>query len=211
MGFEIRSLSRSDCREATAIRFGALDWGLLPLLGEGFYEELLKGTCDTKWGFGKVCEEKGGRIAGFIVAATDIGRYNQDILRRRTLPLILKGAWGLRKNYRRVGDLMGYLNYSGKVPMHGIPAEWLTMVVREQYRGMGLANLLTNALIDEYRRRGISEFRSTLESRNVTSCHLHERFGFTLLEQVELLGQTMSIYKYRVTEVPPVTRRASVG
>ncbi len=200
MNFEIRNLSQSDCKEVTSIRFGALDWGILPLLGEGFYEEILKGTCETKWGFGKVCVEENGGIAGFIVASTDIGRYYNDIFMRRGLYLMIKGGFGLIKNYRRLGDLMGYLNYSGKIPTHGIPAEWLTMVVNDKYRGMGLANLLTGALIDEYKKRGIAEFRSTLDSRNVKSCSLHEKFGFLLLEQVSLLGQIMNVYKYQIPD-----------
>jgi len=202
MDWGICSLRKEDCTDAAELRFEADEWGLLPLLGKGFFAEILRATCDSKWGFGMVCVNTERRIAALIVASLDIQKYYYDIIMRRGPMLAFKGLIELMRNPKLVYTLYGYFNYSGNVPQHGIPAEWLTLVVRKQYRGRRLGQMMTQALIQEYRKRGVKRFRSTVNSANIVSCHLHDISGFHLLETVSILGQSLNVYKYDIEYDP---------
>ena len=194
--FRFRSLKKTDCKEAAVMRFEAQEWGFLPSMGTSFLAELFKATCDSKWGFGIVCEDNKGRIAGFVYATTNLQNYYIDILLRRGTVLLF---WAFLRLLRQPGLALGllqYISYPGRVPYSHIKAEWLTMVIRREYRGKGIAKRITISLIDEYRRRGITQFKSTVPSNNRISCLIHDSFGFQLLGKFKLHGECINIYAY---------------
>jgi hypothetical protein len=114
---------KTDCKELAAIRFESGEWGLLPALGRDFYTEILLGTCDSKWVFGKVCLADGKDIAGFIVASTDINKYYKEIMIKRGIWLAFWVMVALLRKPSLFKELSGYLNYSGKIPQYNIPSE----------------------------------------------------------------------------------------
>jgi len=70
------------------------------------------------------------------------------------------------------------------------------MVIRREYRSKGIGKRITISLIDEYRRRGVTQFKSTVPSNNKISCLIHDSFGFQLLGKFKLHGECMNIYAY---------------
>ena len=195
-GFRFRPLKKTDCKEAAVMRFESQEWGFLPSMGTAFLAELFKATCDSKWGFGMVCEDPKGRIAGFVYATTHLQKYYIDILLRRGIVLLFRAFLRLLRQPRLVSGLLQYLSYPGRVPYNHIKAEWLTMVIRREYRGKGIGKKITTSLIDEYRRRGVTQFRSTVPSNNKISCLIHDSFGFQLLGKFKLHGECINIYAY---------------
>jgi len=193
--FRIRKLRKEDCQEAAQIRFEVQEMDFLPSLGIRFYTEWLKGTCESKWGFGLVCTDSEERIAGFICASVHLPKYYRDIIFRRGIFLAF---WSFLKVLRQPKLLLGlleYLDVSEKAACSRVNAELITYVVGKNYRGRGLGNKLITSLIDEFRRRGVKEFLSTVSSDNIISCLIHEKNGFKLLGTFELHGQK-NLYKY---------------
>ncbi len=195
-GFRFRQLKREDCREAAAIRLKTEEWGFLPALGEAFYGELLRATCESKFGFGIICEDQKKETAGFICAATHLQKYHLEIILRRGILLILRALPSLLRQPKLVSGLVQYIRYPQHVPCKYIKAEWLTMVIREEYRGKGIGRKITSSLIAEYRRRGVKQFKSTVRSNNRISCAIHKNFGFRFVEAFELHGVPMNLYVY---------------
>ena len=180
------------------MRLEAQEWGFLPSMGVEFYNEILKGTSESKWGFGTVCIDCEERILGFIYAATDLQKYYKDILLRRGIKLAFWALIRLLKQPKLIWGLLKYFRYPAIVPYNYIKAEWLTMVVRKESRNKGIAKKLTLSLIDEYRRRGVRQFRSTVASNNKIICMIHDRFGFQPLGTFELNGERINMYVYNL-------------
>lgn len=104
----------------------------------------------------------------------------------------------LLRQPKLIWGLVQYLNYPGRVPCDHIKAEWLTLVIRREYRNKGIGKKLTALLIDEYMRRGVKQFKSTVPSNNKISCLIHDKFGFQLLGTFELHGERINVYVYNI-------------
>jgi L-amino acid N-acyltransferase YncA len=193
--FKIRKLRNEDCKEAARIRFEVQEMDFLPSLGINFYIEWLKGTCESKWGFGLVCIDSEERIAGFVCASTHLQKYYRDIILRKGIFLAFWSSVRVLAQPRLLGGLLQYSGDSEKNSLSLVKAEWLTMVVAEKYRGKGLGKKLTTAVIEEYKKSGVEEFLSTVSSDNIISCSIHEKNGFELLGTFELHGRK-NLYKY---------------
>lgn len=194
--FRFRPLKITDCREVAAIRLETKEWGFLPAMGEAFYTELLKATCKSKYGFGIVCVDKKEKVVGFVCATTHLQKYHLEIILRRGILLIFKALIRLLRQPELVAGLIQYLRYPQKMPCKYIKAEWLTMVIKKEYRNMGIGKKTTFSLIEEYRRKGVKQFKSTVPSNNRISCAIHDRFGFQFLKTFELNGVYINIYIY---------------
>jgi ribosomal protein S18 acetylase RimI-like enzyme len=197
-GFNIRNLKKEDCKEAALIRFEEQKKGFLPAMGLKFYTEILKGTCGSKWGFGKVCINHNKKIIGFIFAATDLKKYYMNLLLRRGIFLSFFALLRVLRNPKLILGMIPYLLYSKRVPFGHIKAEWLTMMVRSEYRDRGVGKELTFSLTNEFRKRNVTRYKSTVPSNNIISCSLHEQFGFQLLGTFDLGGEMMNIYNYEI-------------
>lgn len=196
--FRFRPLKKADCREAAAIRLETKEWGFLPAMGEAFYTELLLATCESKYGFGIICEDQKEKIVGFVCASTNLQKYHLEIILRRGILLIFRAFISLSRQPRLVSGLIQYLSYPHKMPYKHINAEWLTMVVRKEYRDKGIGKKITSSLINEYRRRGVKQFKSTVPSNNRISCAIHKSFGFRFLGTFGLHGDYINIYVYNL-------------
>ena len=145
--FRFRPMKKTDCNEAAAMRLETKEWGFLPALGEAFYAELLKATCDSRYGFGIVCEDEHEKIAGFVCASTHLQKYHHDIILRRGIFLILTAFISLLKKPGLISGIIQYILYPQKIPCKDIKAEWLTMVIRKEYRGKGIGKKITCSFI----------------------------------------------------------------
>ena len=196
--FNYRLLKKTDCSEIAEIRLGAKEWGFLPAMGKTFYAELLKATCASKYGFGIICEDKHEKIAGFVCASIDLPRYHFDIILRKGIVLIFIAIISCVKNPKLISGLIQYIRYPQSEPCKNIKAEWLTMVIRKDYRGKGIGREITTNLIEEFKERGVKQFKSTVPANNLISCSLHEKYGFRLVDTFDLHGSCMNMYVYDV-------------
>lgn len=196
--FEIRPLVAADCAEAARLRMEAAGVGFLPKLGERFYAELLAATIAAPTAFGSACVDAGGRLAGFTIATVDGRRTSREMLQRRGVRL----AWAAaRALLRQPGLIVSALRYglrASNAPRSEFPAEWLTMIVAREAEGRGLGTRLTQALFDEYRRRGVTTFKSTVAAHNAASCRIHDKLGFERLCVYELGGEPTVLYLMRL-------------
>ena len=196
--FRIRILEKKDCREAARLRLGAQDWGFLPAMGLSFQIEILKGTCESKWGFGIVCVEEEDKIVGMVYAATNLSNYYKSIFLCRGVMLAFWAFLRILRHPKLVNGLVQYLIYPSTVPFKQIEAEWLTMVVDAKHRNNGIANKLMSTLIEEFKKRGIRKFKSTVATKNIITCYLHDKFGFKLLGTFPFCDDLVNIYEYKI-------------
>ena len=196
MDYKIRLLEKKDCEKAARLRITAQEWGFLPAMGLQFQIEILKGTSESKWGFGIVCIEENEKIIGMVYAATNLQKFYKSIFLRRGAKLSLIAILKLVQNPKLLIGIIQYFIYPQKVPFKHIKAEWLSMVVDSEYREKGIGKKLTLALIDEYNKRKITQFKSTVSNKNTITCGLHEKIGFEFLGNFSLCDEQIRIYKY---------------
>jgi len=194
--FRFRELKLADCEEVSKIRLETNESGFLPALGETFYTLLMKATCKSKYGFGIVCVDNNNRIKGFVCATTHLLKYQIEIIFSHLIPLIFLTFKRIIRRPELVAGLTGYLLYPNKIPCKNIKAEWLTMVVKKSYRNMGIGKEITISLIEEYGRKGIKQFKSTVPQNNRISRALHEKSGFRFKNTFILNGESINMYLY---------------
>lgn len=204
MDYEIRLLEKKDCKEAARLRLAAQEWGFLPAMGLSFQIEILKGTCKSRWGFGIICVGENDKILGMVYAATDLSRYYKSIFMHRGPMLAFWVLLRLVQQPKLLIGLLQYFTYPKRIPFKDIEAEWLTMVVDSKNRNKGIAKELALSLIDEYKKRGITRFRSTVATKNIITCRLHEKLGFKLLGDFSLCGDHINIYEYEYPQAASI-------
>lgn len=196
--YRIQSLNKRDCKEAAALRFENEEWGFLPSMGMKFYTELLKATCDSKWGFGIVCKDNNETTAGFVCACIDINKYYREVIIKRGIILVFLAFLKLLRYPRLIIGSFQHLNNHTRGFYNDVKAEWLIMVVKRNYRGQGIGKKLTSSLISEYRKRGVKKFNSTVRTDNMISCHIHEKVGFQFIGRFESHDEKMNRYRYEI-------------
>lgn len=187
-------MTSGDCDGAARMRFEATGLGFLPALGQRFYAELLRATLRTSSGFGTVCVDDDERLLGFTVATVDTARYTAELVRRGPA-LAVHAVVGLAGHPARLWQALKYVLQATGAPRPDIPAQWLTIMVTQDAYRRGVATALTEALIAEFSRRGVKEFRSTVAASNTASCRIHDKFGFELLEKYQLAGEPTNLYR----------------
>ncbi len=197
-GLTIRDCNKNDYYQMAQIRFQEQSMGFVPLLGSKFYTELLRGICESRWGFGKVCINERNKVVGFVFASTCLDQCYLDLLFHRGLSLFFCVVSKLIKNPHLIWGITKYASYPKSTPFKNIKAEWLSMVVKKEYRKIGLGKEFTTSIIKEYKKRKVKQFKSTVPAQNKISCSIHEKFGFKLIGQYELHYEKINIYKYKL-------------
>ena len=119
-------------------------------------------------------------------------------------------AWGddvARFVARRPGGIIGYVEFV-HVPEGPWSGDWLfSLSVWGLYRGLGVGDALTRAVLDEARARGASELRLAVDRDNEPACRLYAKLGFrrVLLPELEPLLDEEAV---RVGRRRVVLRRA---
>jgi ribosomal protein S18 acetylase RimI-like enzyme len=197
-GYNIRLLEKKDCKKAAKLRLIAQKQGFLPAMGLRFQIEILKGVCESKWGFGIVCIAKDDEILGMLYATTKLSSFYKSILFSRGPMLVLWGILRILQKPKLFYGVLQYLVYPRKSLFKEIEAEWLTLVVDTSHRNQGIAKALTLSLIEEYRKCGVNKFKSTVPHGNIVSCSLHDRLGFKFIGTFFLCGELINIYEYEL-------------
>jgi ribosomal protein S18 acetylase RimI-like enzyme len=195
--FKIELLQEDQCEKAAMLRFEEADTSLFIFFGLKFFTEVLKATTRSRWGFGLVCLEK-GKLIGFTLAVTDLKRYYLDILFRRGAFLLFELSSRLITSKGLLRRILSCFLYPSKVPNYNIKAQWLTLVVKKEYRNNGIGRKLTFSLIEEFKRRNINKFKSTIPLANSISCSMHRKYGFKLIETFLFGGDQFELYIYEM-------------
>lgn len=197
--FRIELLKEEQCEEAASVRFEERELSFLPSLGVNFLIEVLKSTAKSKWGFGLVCLE-GEKLVGLSLVATDLKKYYLDILFRRGIFLAFWGLMELVKNKNLIKRTFDYFLFPIKIPYHDIKAQWLTLIIKKEYRNKGIGRKLTLSLIEEFKRRNVKKFKSTVFLYNKVSRLMHHKYGFKSLGTFQFDKEQLELYIYNIND-----------
>jgi len=189
----VKPLAKTHARAVAELHRTGIRTGFLSSLGSMFLRQLYAAIPSCPAGFGRVWQEPGGEVLGFIACAESTGRlYKQGLWRRgvrMALPLIrfavrpsvIKRIWQTLRYPSQVGD---------DLP----PAEVLSIVVSEAARGKGVGKALVCSAFDELARRGMDAVKVAVWAENDPGNRFYQSCGFALALTREHHGLPMNIY-----------------
>jgi ribosomal protein S18 acetylase RimI-like enzyme len=133
-----------------------------------------------------------GKFAGYVCGVWD-GKTLRKALLKRWFDLALAAFQYFLYEPKVIPSLFGRLvgNQRSKRPsVDGY--ELRPIIVLKEFRGMGIADKLTERLLEDARQRGFSEVFLFTEFNNIPAIKFYIRIGFTLERDVEIDG---NVYK----------------
>lgn len=171
-----------------------INQGFLATLGVDFLALLYRAIDDSNESILLVERDK-GRVIGFVSGAGAMAPIYWRMLRH--WPKLAKSLLPSLFRPNRVWRILEILHYSRK---HGsnahLPAfELLSIAVRRDDRGRGIAQSLYNALIDEFRTLRVGEFRIVVGDELDAAHRFYKRMGAVPVERTEVhRGRGSTIY-----------------
>ncbi len=195
---EIRKAEYKDTQEVAGLHQEFIKSGFLTSLGPSFLRILYKGIIGAENAF-CVVAEKDGAVIGFACGTENISIFYRRFLIRiffRLLPVFfsnIKRAAVLRKIFETV-------SYPRKAAVALPKAEWLSMVAMRDNEEGRISDRLFHKLVEQFRIRGIKEFKSIVGQSVIHSIKFNERMGGILYpETIEIhRGDKSNIYIFKV-------------
>lgn len=190
----IRLATIEDSRQVAGIHHKEITRGFLSELGEEFLEEFYRSIIRSEAGFCVVVKAD-GNIVGFVSGCTNLDRFYKDFFKKHTLKA-LRILFPKIFNLKRIKKIIETLFYPKKE--RTLPkAELLTIAVKSEFHGKGIAEEMFNIFVDEMKRRGVVEFKVLVGECLERAIGFYEKLGFKLHSKTSIhKGETSRIYIY---------------
>lgn len=182
--------------EVAGLHRSAINKGFMSSLGVGFLSHFYRAIDETAGGV-LVVEKRNGQVVGFASGATSVTDvYRRLAARRWRVALSIVPAISpsmllkLAESYR-----YGATRHSGT---EAFPtAELLSIAVKPEYRGKGVAESLFKALCLRFRDLGVSEFKIMVGRELVGAQKFYARMGAVAVAETEVhRGERSVIFRY---------------
>jgi len=183
----------SEATTVAALHREQLDQAFLSTLGVRFLTQLYRGIARSHHGFVLVTVGNGDRVVGFISGSSNTKKLYRSVLLRRgwimgvlLLPRLLRIS-----TIRRVGQSLRYPGTSEGTFPH---AELLSVAVCADMQGKGAAKALLDALLAEFRRRGVDEVRVVVGAKLDRANAYYIKHGFVHAGTITSHDATANVY-----------------
>lgn len=195
---EIVSAEQNDIYLIADLHKKYINKGFLNLLGIKFlillYHNLIifnKGILFTV--------KKDNRILGFISGVTNVKKFYKYFLQTnffRLFVLIIFKLFNM-KIIKGVFEILFYPQKSTKIKTPD--AELLSIVVDKEYQGKGIAKILLNKLVTEFKNKKIENFKVIVGAELKRAVNFYEKAGFIKFSDIEVhKGIKSYVYVYKI-------------
>lgn len=194
----IRKLEPKDAAEVAEIHIKEIPTGFISSLGQNFVKNLYGGISKSRFGFGYVCKEN-SKIAGFICGATDVKRFYRELILKRGLFF----TYALLKyvlDREKLINIFQTLFYPARLKEGEAKSEILSVAVREGYRRKNCGKRLMQAMVQEFKKRGISQVRVCVYDQNEIANKYYQSCGFLWVGKTKQHGNHLNVYVLRLDE-----------
>ena len=189
----VEPLTIAHAGRVAEIHAQALAGDFLPSLGVSFLSELYRGILGMRLGFGYVAVSA-GQVAGFVLGSDDTSALFRTVMLRRAVPLGLRMVPAVVRHpglLRKIIETFTYPQQEGSV---AVAAELVVIAVDARLRSKGVGAQLCDALDDDFRRRGIKQYKVTVNQSNDGANRFYLRQGFRLADSFRLYGRGWNLY-----------------
>ena len=185
-------------RRLSEIHIEEIDDGFLSTLGPRLLIELYRTLSTSRHAF-LIVASMNEDVFGFICGSTNTGRVYMDFIKRAGLHAL----WILGPkvvSFKRIKRVLETLLYPRKKENIGLPeSEILNFCVSKNFQRQGVGRALFNALIYEFKRRGVDEIKIVTGVNQIQAHMFYESIGAVLIRTISVHEGTPSIiYVYKI-------------
>jgi ribosomal protein S18 acetylase RimI-like enzyme len=194
----IRPARPADAPVLARLMSEAISWGRLGELGQGFVTLVHRHMIDSRYAICFVAEHD-GEVLGYSAWGTDTTRfYREFILRHGLRAAVTLLPRAFRPSQLKV--IIRGLTYFPESYPDDPRAEILSFAVRPQSKQSGIGKAIFNAMIDDFKTRGINSIKvGTVEETNEAGNRFYRRLGFELIRTIPFYKESrVNVYVYRI-------------
>lgn len=185
-------LEKKYAADIAAIHIRSLFGDFLPSLGRPFLTELYKSILELNLGFGFVSQDK-KTIQGFVLATTDMQKMLKTVFIKKAFILGVRILPAVIKNPSIITKIFETLTYSDKESKANSKAELIVIAVDSKFRNQNIGSNLLLTLDKEFVKRGVKEYKVTVNSNNLDAIKFYKRQGFKFAYRFFLYGREWSL------------------
>lgn len=191
---EIQPASLKDASDIAKIHKTEIDQGFLSSLPEIFLEKLYK--CIIENDICVVAKEE-GKVIGFIAGAADVSKFYSVFLEKYFIFsfFILFFKFFNFSNLKKIIEDLLYSRKAADLP----GAELLTVAVKKEFQGKGVANELFKLFVSKMKERNIKVFKVLVGEKLKPAIAFYEKNNFEFLKNISIHSKEKSrIYIYKI-------------
>lgn len=168
-----------DCLEIASLHrkvLGGMGADFLPKLGKRGLSDIYAHLIEKEPG-GSYIAESDGRIVGFVVGVSDVGK-----IRLFSLKFLIKAILGIydleMSRFQLIKKALKHALYLFQRKSTSVKAELLDIVVDSNYQGMGIGKRLSDAFFNYLTSLGIAKVQVLVDKRWNRALEFYKRMNF---------------------------------
>lgn len=192
----IELAKKEDALEIAKIHKAEINRGFLSTLSTSFLRNLYLAIIDSKENFCIVAKEN-NKVIGFISGVSDLDKFYSNFFRK----YFIQSFFILFKKFFSISFIVkAFETLFYPVKEKELPkAELLTMAVRSEFHGKGIASQMFSEFMSEMRNRQIRSLKVLVGEELKPAINFYEKMGFKFLKNTKVHGNNISrIYIYDI-------------
>ncbi len=189
-----RLAKKEEARQIAEIHKQEIKKGFLSSLNIFFLTTLYSAIIKSTSSFCVVAEE-GGRVIGFIAGSKNLKEFYRYFLKRyfiQAIFILLPQVFNLQK-LRKIFEALFYPQKEKDLP----EAELLTIAVKKDYQGQGIAGQMLFKFIVEMKNRKVKIFKVLVGSELEPAVKFYKKNGFEFVKDINVhKNQVSHVYIY---------------
>lgn len=192
----IRLATKNDAGQITDIHQREIKKGFLGTLNINFLEKIYSAIIESENSF-CVVAEKNQEVVGFISGVTNLDKFYFYFLKKyffSAVFFLFSEIFNLRK-IKKIFEVLFYPEKEKDLPK----AELLTIAVKNQFQGQGIANQMFERFVFEMKKRGVDDFKVVVGEKLLPAIRFYEKSGFKFVKNINIHAKELSrVYIYQI-------------
>ena len=191
-----RLAEKKDAWQIAEIHQREIKKGFLRTLSNKFLAKIYLAIVSSKYSFCIIAEED-QEIKGFVAGITNLSAFRLYFLKRYFFS-VLFSFFPLIFNFRKIKKLFEVLFYPKK-EKELTAAELLTIAVKSEFRGKGIAGQMLERFISEMKNREVDSFKVIVGEVLLSAVKFYEKSGFKFVKNINVHKDNVSrVYIYQI-------------
>jgi ribosomal protein S18 acetylase RimI-like enzyme len=192
-----RSPNKDESIQIAEIHKEEIKSGFLSTLNLQVLNIFYKSIIDSKEGICIVALDEGGKVSGFISGTTNIKKLYFNFFKNDFLYIV----WLIAKEAVKPGVFKKFIEllfYPSKKSKKN-KAELLTIAVKNNFQGQGLAGQILERFVAEMKKKNVVSFNVVVGKDLINAIKFYEKSGFLFSEKTLIhSGKESLIYIYNI-------------
>lgn len=199
-GGHIRDIREEDTGDLALLHARYFTASIIGIFGERFLRAAYRGMVDNRWGK-TIVYVRDEEILGFATIMFDAGNFFREILSRQWLVMGWEALKSLIHRPSVIRNVIYAARYSGSFKDE-TRAELLSIITKEEVRGMGIGDRLMEEVAAVLRAEGIARYKVSVKRNWDRAIDFYLKRGFEKIGEIDH-GETGLLF-LRHDIAPPI-------